>query len=102
MRRLRPGFRDRIGFYREGRLHREVEDANGDGRPDRVTLYDGTERVRERSEDLDGDGLVDARSFFENGKLVRRELVDPALTAQPLVEEEQLGVPEAFSDGDEG
>jgi hypothetical protein len=96
------GFRDRVGYYREGRMQREVEDANGDGRPDRVTLYDETERARERSEDLDGDGLVDARSFFENGKLVRRELVDESLGQQPLVEEEQLGTPGGFSDGSEG
>jgi hypothetical protein len=34
---------------------------------------------------------------------VRRELVDESLGgAQPLVEEEQLGTPEGFSDGDEG
>jgi hypothetical protein len=97
------GFHDRVGYYQEGKLRREVEDANGDGRPDRVTLYDDAERARERSEDLNGDGLVDARSFFENGKLVRRELVDESLGgAQPLVEEEQLGTPEGFSDGDEG
>ncbi len=96
------GFHDRVGYYQAGKLRREVEDANGDGRPDRVTLYDETERARERSEDLNGDGLVDARSFYENGKLVRRELVDESLGAQPLVEEEQLGTPEGFSDGDEG
>jgi hypothetical protein len=96
------GFRDRVGYYQDGRMRREVEDANGDGRPDRVTLYDDSERARERSEDVDGDGLVDARSFFENGKLVRRELVDESVSAQPLVEEEQLGTPEGFSDGSEG
>jgi hypothetical protein len=94
------GFRDRVGYYQAGRLHREVEDQDGDGRPDRVTLYDDTERARERTEDVDGDGLVDARSFYENGKLVRRELTDPALTV-PLVEEEQLSTPDAFSDGSE-
>jgi hypothetical protein len=77
-----------------------VEDQDGDGRPDRVTLYDETERARERTEDVDGDGLVDARSFYANGKLVRRELTDPALTV-PLVEEEQLSTPDAFSDGSE-
>jgi hypothetical protein len=94
------GFRDRVGYYQEGRLRREVEDQDGDGRPDRVTLYDDAERTRERTEDVDGDGLVDARSFYENGKLVRRELVDETKT-EPLVEEEQLSTPDAFSDGSE-
>jgi hypothetical protein len=65
-----------------------------------VTLYDDAERARERGDDLDGDGLVDARSFYENGKLARRELIDEAVT-EPLVEEEQLGTPEGFSDGSE-
>jgi antitoxin component YwqK of YwqJK toxin-antitoxin module len=96
------GFRDRTQYYRGGHLAREVEDANGDGRPDRVTVYDASEQARERTEDLDGDGMIDARSFFEHGKLVRRELVDESLTPAPLVEEEQLGTPESFSDGSEG
>jgi hypothetical protein len=96
------GFHDRVGYYEAGHLRREVEDSNGDGRPDRVTLYDDAERARERSEDVNGDGMVDARSFYENGKLVRRELVDESVVAEPLVEEEQLDTPEAFSDGDEG
>jgi antitoxin component YwqK of YwqJK toxin-antitoxin module len=96
------GFRDRTRYYRGGHLVREVEDANGDGRPDRVTVYDASEQARERTEDLNGDGMIDARSFFEHGKLVRRELVDESLTPAPLVEEEQLGTPEPFSDGSEG
>jgi antitoxin component YwqK of YwqJK toxin-antitoxin module len=95
------GFRDRVGYYQEGKLRREVEDANGDGRPDRVTLYDANERASERTEDLNGDGLIDARSFFEKGKLVRREIVEESV-ASPLVEEEQLDSPGGFSDGNEG
>ena len=64
-------------------------------------MFDGSERATERTEDLNGDGMIDARSFFENGKLVRREIVDESMAA-PLVEEEQLDSPGTFSDGNEG
>ena len=66
----------------------EFEDANGDGHPDRVTLYDAEERVRQIDLDRDGDGLVDVRSFYEAGRLSRREML--AEDVAPLVEERNL------------
>lgn len=73
------GFRNRMAFYENGRLVREREDQDGDGRVDRVTLYDDQERVRQRDEDRDGDGLIDTRSYYEAGRLSRRELLEDAL-----------------------
>ena len=82
------GFRDRIGFYQAGLLVREEEDRNGDGRPDRVTLFDEQERVRQRDEDRNGDGVVDLRSFYSDGRLIRRELLDDEASEEPIEEEE--------------
>jgi hypothetical protein len=73
------GFRNRESLYRAGHLAKEREDRNGDGRFDLVTLYDAEERVARRDEDRDGDGRIDSRSIFENGKLVRREVVSDPL-----------------------
>jgi len=33
-----------------------------------------------REEDLNGDGKIDVTSIYQNGKLVKREIADPALT----------------------
>ena len=73
------GFRNRMAFYENGLLVREREDQDGDGRVDRVTLYDDQERVKQRDEDQDGDGLIDTRSYYEAGRLSRRELLEDAL-----------------------
>ena len=67
---------------------REEEDREGDGSPDRVTLYDDQERIRQRNEDRNGDGIVDLRSFYSEGRLIRRELVDEA--SEERIEEEDL------------
>jgi hypothetical protein len=83
------GFRNRIVLYVQGQLSLEREDRDGDGRIDRITRYDGEQRVAQRDEDQDGDGLVDARAFYENGRLVRRELVSESLGAA-IEEEEDL------------
>ena len=82
------GFRNRIAFFDAGRLVREREDLDGDGRTDRVTHYDELERVAKRDEDRDSDGKIDTRSFYEAGKLVRREMVSDELTP---IEPEELG-----------
>jgi hypothetical protein len=82
------GYRDRIGFYENGRLTREEEDRNGDGRADRVTRFDDQERILQRDDDRDGDGVVDLRSFYSEGNLVRRELVDDG--SDELVEDDAL------------
>jgi hypothetical protein len=69
------GFRNRVLLYRAGQLASEREDRDADGRIDRVTRYDAQQRITQRDEDQDGDGLIDARAFYEDGRLVRRELV---------------------------
>lgn len=92
------GFRDRVGFYESGRLVREEEDRNGDGRADRVTLFDPQERILQRDEDRDGDGVVDLRSFYSEGSLVRRELVEEV--SEEHIEEDALASA-AWSDGEE-
>jgi hypothetical protein len=57
-------------------------DTNGDGRPDVFENYDtssGQPVLTRREEDRNGDGKIDVTSIYENGKLVRREISDPAL-----------------------
>ncbi len=80
------GFRNRIAFFEAGHLVREREDRDGDGRIDRVTHYDALERVTRRDEDRDGDGIIDTRSIYQEGRLVRREMVSDAL--QPIEADE--------------
>jgi len=74
----------RVFEYDAGRLSRESRDTNGDGVLDRFERFDADGEVQERAEDLDGDGEVDMRSFYRNGRLVRREIVDP-LRVQELM-----------------
>jgi hypothetical protein len=82
------GFRDRVGFYEGGLLVREEEDRNGDGRPDQLTLFDEQERIQQRDEDRNGDGIVDLRSFYSEGRLMRRELIEEE--SDQRIEEEEL------------
>ena len=35
--------------------------------------------IARREEDVNGDGVADVKSIYEDGKLVRREISDPAL-----------------------
>jgi hypothetical protein len=93
------GFRDRVGFYQAGLLAREEEDRNGDGRPDRVTLFDEQERIRQRDEDRNSDGVVDLRSFYSDGRLIRRELLDDE-ESEEFIEQEDLASA-AWSGGEE-
>jgi len=67
----------RVFEYGDGRLVSESRDTNGDGRLDRFERFAPGGDVLERDEDLDGDGVIDVRSFYENGRLVRREIADP-------------------------
>ena len=39
-----------------------------------------------RDEDRDGDGIIDTRSIYQEGRLVRREMVSDAL--QPIEADE--------------
>ncbi len=60
-------------------------DARGRGRADTFETFeirDGDAVLSRREEDLNGDGRIDILSVYENGKLVRREILDP--TQVPL------------------
>lgn len=57
-------------------------DKNGDGKRDFFENYvfDGKQAVLvKREEDTNSDGSIDITSFYEKGKLVRREVADPSL-----------------------
>ncbi|HET7854335.1 MAG TPA: VCBS repeat-containing protein [Candidatus Methylomirabilis sp.] len=104
--------------YTGGKPARNEEDTDGDGRMDRLTEYDGSGRVTKVSqnpvkagsythvayhqpqtgeilreeEDLNGDGGIDIISYYQQGRLVRREFFDlpevaalrPQLSAPPM------------------
>ncbi len=105
--------------YAGGQPARKEEDTDGDGRMDRLTEYDGSGRVTKVSrnpvkagsytrvayhqpktaeilreeEDLNGDGGIDVISYYQQGRLVRREFFDlpevaaltPQLSAPPML-----------------
>jgi hypothetical protein len=58
------------------------KDTNHDDKPDVIESYDvdsGKAVLAKREEDRNGDGTPDITSIYRNGKLVRREISDPAL-----------------------
>jgi DNA-binding NarL/FixJ family response regulator len=77
--RAADGTAVRVFEYAGGHLVSEAQDTNGDGVLDRFERFDPDGEVVMREEDLNGDGKIDVRSFFEKGKLVRREIIDPEL-----------------------
>jgi antitoxin component YwqK of YwqJK toxin-antitoxin module len=88
--------------YVKGQPTRKAEDTDGDRRMDRVTEYDAkgrttkisqdpgkrefptlfayyqpeTGKLLREEEDLNGDGRIDVVSYFERGRLIRREFFD--------------------------
>jgi len=77
------GFRDAITSYREGKRVSETRDLNADGTPDVELFYDANDQVVRREEDADGDGTPEVISHYQNGRLVRKELLDaPELAIQ--------------------
>ncbi len=103
-RRYTPGLEPPrfVATYANGLQTRKEEDTDGDGRINRVTEYDDsghvtkisrdtagqgafnlfayyepqTGKVLREEEDLNGDKTVDVISYFEKGRLVRREFFD--------------------------
>lgn len=95
----RPRF---IATYANGLQTRKAEDTDGDGQINRMTEYDGSGHVTKISrdtgglgtfnlyayyepetgkmlreeEDLNGDTTIDVISYYEKGRLVRREFFD--------------------------
>ena len=51
-----------------------ITDLNHDGKPDMFEYFDATGQLRRREADYDDNGIVNSIEYFENGKLVRREL----------------------------
>jgi hypothetical protein len=77
------GFRDVVSFFDANRRVREERDSNGDGQPDSIFYYDSNEKLLRQEEDRDRNGSLEVVSHYENGRLVRRELLDvPALAGQ--------------------
>lgn len=63
-------------------VSRIERDEQGRGYPDTFETYepkDGKALLKQRDVDLNGDGEMDIISVYRNGKLVRREIVDPDL-----------------------
>lgn len=63
-------------------VDRVERDTDGSGEADLFETYvaiDGKSVLARREEDKDGDGSIDITSIYENGRLVRREISDPAL-----------------------
>jgi len=63
-------------------VSRIERDAHGRGYADTFESYEarnGRAILVRREEDVNGDGQVDVASFYEDGKLVRREILNPDL-----------------------
>jgi hypothetical protein len=63
-------------------VSRIERDTKAKGKPDTFETFaqqNGKTVIVKREEDTNGDGKIDVTSYFENGKLVRREVTDPAL-----------------------
>ena len=60
---------------------RTEEDLNADGRPDVWEFYEGEDAssivLVRKEEDVNSDGKVDVTSYYKNGKLTRKEVIDP-------------------------
>lgn len=60
--------------YKGGHEVCRISDLNHDGKPDMFEYYDASGALRRREADYDDNGIVNAIETFENGRLVRREL----------------------------
>jgi hypothetical protein len=66
------------------------------GRPDLWIYYDTArdgEVMTKEERDLNGDGIVDLWTYFENGRMVRRDV--SAVGLELLAQQEKLPVPTA-------
>ncbi|MBW2273112.1 MAG: hypothetical protein JRG96_07565, partial [Deltaproteobacteria bacterium] len=69
---------ERVFSYEGGRLTAELRDTTGDGQLDSRAEFanDGTLSLRE--EDLDGDAEPDIRTHYRSGRMISREILNPA------------------------
>ena len=82
--------------YQDGRLATVERDSSGGGRADLWIFYDAQrdgEIVLKEERDLNSDGIPDLWSYFENGRLVRRDV--SAVGLEILSQREQLPAPSA-------
>ena len=70
---------EHVFVYADGRLREESSDTNGDGAFDRFQHFDARGTLTIREEDVDGDAEIDVRTAFTDGRIVRREILNPEL-----------------------
>lgn len=75
---------ERVFRYADGHLASEARDSDGDGALDRFETFDADGGVVTREEDLNADGRIDVRSRFRDGRLLSREIEDPAVVESLL------------------
>ena len=75
---------DRLFVYSDGRLREESSDTNGDGAFDRFQHFDESGSLTLREEDVDGDEQIDVRTAYNNGRIVRREILNQTVLDQQL------------------
>lgn len=73
---------ERVFRYDAGRLLAEDRDTNGDGRADLFERFDDTGALTLREQDMNGDGNVDIRTAYRDGRIVRREIVNPEVVTE--------------------
>ena len=73
---------DRLFVYDAGRLREESWDTNGDGAYDRWQQFDETGSLTVREEDFDGDEEVDVRTAYNKGRIIRREILNTDLLSE--------------------
>ena len=73
---------DRLFVYDAGRLREESWDTNGDGAYDRWQQFDETGSLTLREEDIDGDEEVDVRTAYNKGRIIRREILNADLLSE--------------------
>lgn len=82
--RNHDGTMDFRTFFDEREFPSRTEaDTNGDGRPDLIEYYEGSDPsnpiLLRKEEDVNHDGKTDITSHYKKGKLVRKEVSDPDL-----------------------
>ncbi len=70
---------DHVFVYAAGRLREESSDTDGDGAFDRFQHFDAHGSLTIREEDIDGDEEIDVRTRYADGRIVRREILNPEL-----------------------
>lgn len=70
---------ERVFHYNDGLLTSEARDTDGDGLLDRFETFDADGLVAMREDDLNADGHTDVRTRYRNGRVLSREIENPAV-----------------------